>query len=481
MSAVENRIHHLGLVVLLSGGLGLTCASLAQTPICGTINTTTWTPAGNPYIVGCDSTVPSGQTLTIQPGVVVWMGSNVTLTVNGLLHAVGISTSRIVFQSVVPSQYWNRIQLNYGGTTNRLKYCDFTNANTAISMTAQGGYVIMHAEIMNCAFINCASQAIYGEAKGIAGGGCTSPYHSDATLSASIKNCTFSGGSNGCVWRISGQVNDCFGPYGYGYGYANPMIMGNVFQFLTGVAFRTEAASYAGGGNPFFINNTVHNCRTGVSSQEPWDARIQNNIFVGCTEAVKKTGSLSLTTSYNDFFGNATNFTGYPPNYGQLIIPNRNGTMADLFFNIKDSPLFSDLDDHLAANSPCIDAGTPDSAFSDLCLSNNPSQGTQFPDLGAYGGPDACNWLANVPVIPVAADISKSNNIIRVSWGAIPRSEYQVQYLTNWPSVESNYWQNLTNGRVLAVEKPTSLVVATNVAQGKGFFRIQSLGRAPGN
>src|SRR5437867_8733931 len=41
--------------------LGVALITKAQTPICGTINTATWTTAGNPYIVGCDSTVPSAE------------------------------------------------------------------------------------------------------------------------------------------------------------------------------------------------------------------------------------------------------------------------------------------------------------------------------------------------------------------------------------------------------------------------------------
>src|SRR5205085_9369184 len=129
----------------------------------------------------------------------------------------------------------------------------------------------------------------------------------------------------------------------------------------------------------------------------------------------KKAGSLSLTTSYNDFYGNATNFTGYSPNYGQKIIPNRNGTLSDLFFNIGEDPLFVNTNDfHLATNSPCIDAGTPDWAFTDLCFP--PGQGTSFPDLGAYGGPDACNWLEEVAPMPVQAYIGNVDGLIWLSW-----------------------------------------------------------------
>jgi hypothetical protein len=158
-------------------------------------------------------------------------------------------------------------------------------------------------------------------------------------------------------------------------------------------------------------------------------------------------------------------------------MPNRNGTLCDLSFNIGQDPFFASTNDyHLQTNSPCIDAGTPDWAVTDMCYP--PSQGTSFPDLGAYGGPDAVNWLEVVPKLPVHATIAKSNDVIRISWGALPRSEYQVQYQTNWPSTN---WVNFPDGWVRATDKPVSLVVSTGNTVTNRFFRVESLGRKPGN
>jgi hypothetical protein len=208
---------------------------------------------------------------------------------------------------------------------------------------------------------------------------------------------------------------------------------------------------------------------------------IEDNIFSGLANGASVSGSLSRSVKYNNFYGNATNFTGYPGGYGQPIWPNRNGTPSDILYNIfQDSSFVATNDYHLAANSPCIDAGTPDTAFCDMCLSNAPSLGTQFPDLGAYGGPDACNWLDVVPKLPALASLSGTTNNIVLNWGAIPRSEYQVQYTTNLVSAGTNNWQNFANGHILATERPTSVTVATNKSQSKVFFRVQSLGRTPG-
>jgi hypothetical protein len=111
-----------------------------------------------------------------------------------------------------------------------------------------------------------------------------------------------------------------------------------------------------------------------------------------------------------------------------------------------------------------------------------PSIGTNYNDMGTYGGPDACNWLNVVPLVPVTSFMSTSENLLWVNWYAVPRSTYQIQYATELLGNASNMWQNVSNAQVVAPATPTSLSVApyppTNNMQ---FYRIQSLGRFPGN
>ncbi len=223
------------------------------------------------------------------------------------------------------------------------------------------------------------------------------------------------------------------------------------------------------------------NCRGGIEATDPWDALVQGNIFVGVTNAVTDSATLTRGVNYNAFYQNATNFTGYLPIYGQVGHNNRNGTPCDLHYNIYENPLFAaSTNFYLATNSPCINAGPSGQAFENMCFP--PSIGTTFNDMGAYGGPDACNWLNVVPLVPVQCFSSTSNSLVWVNWYAVPRSTYQIQYATNLIANGSNQWQNLANGDVEALGTPTSLSVAPYPpTNDTGFYRIQSLGRAPGD
>lgn len=439
--------------------LGLATTARPQTLVSGNIFGT-WTPANNPYIAVADCTVPAGETLTIQPGVILMIASNVSITADGsLIKAVGTPSQRITIQAA-GSVYWNTISLVNAPGVNQFHYCDFQNADTALSLTEVDSYTPMVTEILNCTFSNCLSQAIAVGSNG-------------ALQEPVIKNNSFKNTPYGCVmWTGWYWV--------WTPGYVNPVIIGNIFQNLNGAAFVMLVSAGSGYSTANFINNTVINCNAGVDATDPWDATVQDNIFVGCTNAVRVSGSLSRTVSYNDFYNNATNFTGYPGQYGMVIWNNRNGTPADVLYNIFQNPLFVGSSDyHLTSGSPCIDAGTPDWAFTDMCFP--PAQGKSFPDLGAYGGPDGCNWSNDVPVLLAdLQSITVSNNSIWLSWGAVPRSSYQIQYSVT--GLGSNDWANLDNGLVLAADKPTSFPLwSYPSADDHVFFRIQSLGRTPGN
>ena len=67
--------------------------------------------------------------------------------------------------------------------------------------------------------------------------------------------------------------------------------------------------------------------------------------------------------------------------------------------NISFHPLFQEFDYYtLASISPCVDSGGQEEYYNDSCFP--PSHGELRNDMGAFGGPDACNWT-----IPMDYDV----------------------------------------------------------------------------
>ena len=384
----------LTLAAILACALASSLQLHAQTIISGNISGT-WSPSGNPYIVSDNANVIG--TLTIQPGVVVWIGAGVSINVYANIQAIGTASQRITIQNPNSSQYWSQIYLSSNpssGVTNRFYCCDISGATNAIDDSAILDYPSTRLEIKNCTFSNCLSSAIYGE----------------LDLFANLNSSP------------------------------SLFISGNIFNNMGGTALLFKKPNnIQASGTATIINNTIVNCAGGVNVTDPWNAQIESCIFKGCTSAVTVSGSLSRTVSDNDFFGNGTNFVGYPSSYGNPIILNRNGTPCDLLLNIFQDPQFvSATDFHLQGTSPCIDAGEGSAANFDNSFP--PSLGTVTNDIGAYGGPNAGQWLNPAPssFLTLAAARYVGVTIFPPSAG-----HYELDYASALAG--TNNWIQITN------------------------------------
>ena len=278
-------------LILASLLLSYVSIALSDTPVGGTC-TGIWDLAGSPYLVTQDCQVPISQKLTIKPGVTVILGDNLSINVIGQLVAVGTASQHITFRSPNESTTWNRIYfdsygIDTGSPPSEFRYCDFSNAQTALYMYVKGriseGTTVMKIEISDCTFADSVLTAIYGGALGWARQ--LQGDHYTAQLDPTIENCVFNGSVEGIDFYITGSCS----PDRCAPAYSNPVIRNCVFNGLTGTALKMREAS-RNGGEPTFVNNTVIGCNQGVFVSTPFDAKIRNNIFSGNTVAVERTG-----------------------------------------------------------------------------------------------------------------------------------------------------------------------------------------------
>jgi|GEM_PF-798568 len=102
-----------------------------STDVSGIIATnTTWTLAGNPYIVTSNIRVNSGVTLTVEPGVEVKFDNGKGIQVDGTLIAQGTSTDRITFTA-------NQTPPSAGAW----QYINFTSTSISATFDANDNYV----------------------------------------------------------------------------------------------------------------------------------------------------------------------------------------------------------------------------------------------------------------------------------------------------------------------------------------------------
>ena len=114
---------------------------------------------------------------------------------------------------------------------------------------------------------------------------------------------------------------------------------------------QNEGIVICNGGPHFIINNTIDSCgRNGVLACGAFNTGIENNIITNNQIAgINVEPDASITSSHNNVWNNGIDYKGCSPGEG----------------DISSDPLFIDPASgnyYLKANSPCIDAGNPDSS-----------------------------------------------------------------------------------------------------------------------
>ncbi len=265
-------------VLLASLALWLVGPALshAQTAVNADITTnTTWTAVGSPYTVDSTLRIATGARLTIEPGVVVQMGTGVSLLVEGSLVADGTATDLITFTSSAAtpaSGDWNGIEfrntsnvgsifdhvrIEYGGGSAREAMLYYTTGAFAVSVTnstfqhsAKHGLNLRASNVLveNSRFSDNAGFGVF----------------SDLSLDYTVRDNIFENNGEGGI-RV--PVN------------AGPTLIGNT---ITGGALGIFVDN---GGVPVIRNNTIQGNQVGIRFRDLGGSQpdIQGNTISGNT------------------------------------------------------------------------------------------------------------------------------------------------------------------------------------------------------
>lgn len=289
-----------------------------------------------------------GEYATIQQGIDAAVASDIVLVAPGT-YAEEIDLKAGV---VVRGSGWERTTIDGGG-------------NSGDAVDAVGNSIGPDTKLEGFTITGAVNGG------GMPGGGgvfCNSGARPD------IGNCRITGNDAGvALWNGSAAyVHNC-------------IIDHNTYDAVSTGAFAT------------IVNNTIHANRIGFYDNSGYGPVFMNNIVTGNSlyGIYGPSGGTQPTLSYNDVWGNATDY--------HQAVPGVGCDSAD--------PLYADTaaaDYRLLAGSPCIDAGNPASQYNDPDGTRN--------DMGAFGGPAATTvtspQLLFVSPTPNAHDVAVGSMLL---------------------------------------------------------------------
>lgn len=342
----------------------------------------TWTLSSSPYLIEGDITVPAGQTLTIEPGVVVEFQNWYGLTINGKVQAVGTSSQQIVFTATPPGPgepAWHGIDIIDATSDSRFEYCIVENGQSrgaAPNNLGAAFYILNSNPVIKYCTLRSNNAGTGGGAIYCDGG---NPVIEGCTIA---DNYSKSGGAVYCtnyaepqiigniIINNSASASGGFSPTTASGGaiylyHCDALIKNNVFNNNSVQAYGNVGTHSRGGAiysrysNPTLVGNTIYGNDASGAGPEGGAIYVSsgnvvsvNNILWGNTPeevSIFSYGTGSILFAYSDVEG------------GEAGIAVDNSIIYWQEGNISSDPLFTNIeggDFSLQDNSPAMDAGT---------------------------------------------------------------------------------------------------------------------------
>lgn len=361
---------------------------------CEITSNTTLKKDNSPYVISCNVTIPDGVTLKVDPGVELHFKENGHITCDGNLIIEGSSSEPIVIKPVHDAYEYNVITTKRGTDIFKLGYVEITNTQIDINSKDVHIYnVDFYQTKKNDGILNLFHYGdIIFEDSYIHGNNTGEGTLFIDCIYVVVRNTTFENTPDAVeiILTDGGEVRN-------NYFYSclddaidfnashNVEVTGNVMYKILDKAISVGndemgisdniyisnnlmvdvgyAVAVKSGSTAHFINNTVHNSGFAMSSYQKFDGYgpatlyVENSIFTGT-----RLGLLKIEDESSIIVSYSLCETEELPGEGNIF--------ADPLYNS-----IKQFDFTLQAESPCIDAGNPDSRLD--------PDGTRV-DIGAY-------------------------------------------------------------------------------------------------
>ncbi len=369
-----------------------------------------WKLTDSPVRIVGDVTIQAGDTLTIEPGVIVNFSGDVPpnwlsiyrINIYGTLLARGTFEDSIIFKHETSGRRHSSLDILDATTVSVFEYCRIQDGGHDNVQSRGGAIFVQNSSplIKNCTFYNNY---------GLWGGAVYLLYSSAAIIESNLflnNHASNLGGAVGCN--------------AYDSSYSNtPMIRNNIFVSNSDTTYGGGALSFYTHIKANVINNVFYNNHVATGSggaillyERYNNVNVSNCVFWGNTAGspgsqIYVAGTDTLNIDYSNIEGGATGIAGTGLiNYGS--------------HNINNDPLFTNPggnDFQFEANSPLLDAGTSTAApATDFYGNARPFDGDRDNsaeyDIGAYEYQNTAPQITSTAVLNATEDVAYSYQVV---------------------------------------------------------------------